>query len=39
MATPKSDGNQARARLMLLLLLAPALLWLVIRRYRRKVAT
>ncbi len=29
MATPKSDGNQARARLMLLLLLAPALLWLV----------
>ncbi len=29
MATPKSDGNQARARLLLLLLLAPALLWLV----------
>ncbi len=29
MATRKSDGNQARARLMLLLLLAPALLWLV----------
>jgi spermidine/putrescine transport system permease protein len=29
MATPNSDSNQAQARLMLMLLLVPALLWLV----------